>query len=115
MVSDCLHMKDKKIPTYLISALQQCGYQCIYCKSKKNVTVHPGLNTYVAVCRYCISQHYNLKIKIVEPTTDLIYNLAMNGMTYEEIGEYLGHTRQHIHAITKEDSQAQKLLHPKTN
>lgn len=103
---------------WAINALERDKYICQDCKSEKtNLVVHHidesrkngrdvmnnSLDNLITLCRNCHGiRHSGLVFK--NPNVNLILELRGQGKTYQEIGDYLGITRQRIHQIVRKNT-----------
>jgi len=89
--------------------LKRDKYQCAICGNKDFPMVHHldgnlqnnKLNNLLTVCRKCHAELHGQTLKFNKPTFSLIKELRQQNKTYQEIGNYLGVSRQRIHQIVK--------------
>ncbi len=76
-----------------------------------------GLATYmnnnkenvVTLCRSCHAYAHGRYIKISQPTIKLITELREQKMTYQQIADYIGISRQRIYQIWKKEKEKKEL------
>lgn len=96
-------------------AFKRDGYKCRKCGSTENMIIHHidnsrkngkekinnNLDNLITLCRICHAKIHGQNLRFSNPNKKIIQELRENGKTYEEIGEYLGITRQRVHQIVK--------------
>ena len=90
--------------------LERDKYCCVLCGASaddKFIMVHHldgniknnNKNNLITVCRPCHADLHGFTTSIKNPTIDFIFELRKQNKTYEEIGRYLGVSRQRVHQI----------------
>jgi len=94
-------------------ALNRDHHACVECGATDNVIVHHkdnsrkngiteinnDLDNLITLCRPCHAIAHNQTLRFSKPSIQMIIELRTNGKTYQEIGDYLGISRQRVHQI----------------
>ena len=106
------YIRDKQYP-WIRKALKRDNYKCRQCNSNRGLIVHHidedrkngwytmnnKLSNLMTLCKSCHAYIHNLHLKFSRPDKYLIKELRDQNKTYEEIGDYLGISRQRVHQI----------------
>ena len=92
-----------------IRTLERDNYSCAICGSNGFPIVHHldgnirnnRSNNLLTVCRKCHAELHGLTFSIKKPRNDFILELRAQRKTFQEIGDYLGISRQRVHQILK--------------
>lgn len=110
-------MKNKKNQLY-DTILWRDNHQCSNCGSSKKVAVYldnpnlpATLNNLKTLCINCVCVKRNLKMKIHNPTPELIQELRENNIPDIIIAkEFLGCSRQRLYQIMEDFTKAKRRL-----
>ncbi len=97
---------------YLKILTRDC-YTCVLCGNDYFPVVHHldgniknnKMDNLLSVCKYCHAKLHGLTISIKNPRVGLIIELHEQNKTFQEIGDYLGISRQRVHQIIKRDRE----------
>lgn len=111
-------MAKKKINDLYTTAIWRDNHQCVGCGSTKNVAVYlddpnfpPTLDNLKTFCVICICNKRKIKLKVHNPSPELIMELRANGIPDIKIAkEYLGCSRQYLYLIMEDYTKAKKRL-----
>lgn len=92
-----------------LKVLGRDKFCCTLCNDKRFPMVHHldgnlknnKMNNLLTVCRQCHAELHGQNLRFNRPNIDLILELREQGKTYQEIGDYLGISRQRVHQIVK--------------
>lgn len=98
---------------WLFQALKRDQNKCTDCSSSESLIVHHvdesrknglksmnnTLSNLLTLCRACHAKAHRITISFKNPKYTLIKELRGNGLTYQEIGDYIGVSRQRVHQI----------------
>lgn len=76
-------------------------------ESRKNGwrSMNNDLSNLISLCKPCHAARHKQTLKFVNPNYALILELRDNGQTYQQIGDYIGISRQRVHQIIKRDKE----------
>jgi 5-methylcytosine-specific restriction endonuclease McrA len=93
------------------AALVRDQYACAKCACKINLVVHHidmsrkknlvlnnDLDNLITLCKSCHAEAHGMKTRFTKPTIEIILEMKPHN-TYQEIGDYLGISRQRVHQI----------------
>ena len=105
----------KKLFPWALECLQKDGFRCRKCGSNKSLIVHhidgsrkcgrvkmnncPG--NLVTLCRPCHAEAHGIGLQFKRADKNIIMELRKHRKTYQEIGDYLGISRQRVHQLLK--------------
>ncbi len=102
-----------------LKALERDKNKCVKCGSTNSIIVHHkdesrkfgiknlnnNLGNLITLCRSCHAEIHNQTLRFTNPNINLIQELRHQNKTYQEVGDYLGISRQRVHQII---NQAEK-------
>jgi predicted metal-binding protein len=97
-------------------ALERDQFRCAICGSYDNIVVHHldgntehnSLDNLLTVCKSCHADLHGYTLKFNSPTIEIISELRQQDKTYQEIGDYLGISRQRVHQLIIKHSKTAK-------
>ncbi len=89
------------------NTLKRDNYKCQKCNCINDLFVHHKdknnknnkLENLVTLCRTCHAREHWSKMKFGKPTREVIKELREANYTFQQIGNYLGITRQRVHQL----------------
>lgn len=92
-----------------LKTLKKYNFKCVNCGSVKNVVVHHIdfnsqnniSNNLTVLCRVCHAEAHGIKMSMNNPKFNLIIEMRNQGNTLENVGKYLGISRQRVHQIIR--------------
>ena len=90
-------------------ALERDRLECVMCGLKDYVVVHHidfnpknnDMDNLKTVCKTCHAKAHGINLSFNKPKVELIMELRGQGKTFQEVGDYLGISRQRVHAILR--------------
>lgn len=93
-----------------IRVMERDNYRCVVCgrddgflvvHHKDGNVMNNDMDNLMTVCKPCHARLHHQTLRFNKPTVQMVTELRLQGKTYQQIGEYLGISRQRVHQIVK--------------
>jgi len=102
---------------WIVKAIERDHYRCVKCNSAdvEKLIVHHidesrkngfrkmnnNLGNLITLCRSCHAGEHKQTLQFKNPNYQMINELRNQGKSFQQIGDYLGISRQRVHQIVK--------------